>query len=553
MRTAAELRFGFWDVTAREDARLEATENQGFAHIADINRDEALNPPDVATLEPDFGWPLDGSKELIPTDKASVGWGWWSTGLSGANGAFDRPPMLTVTFSQPHSSMGITLAFLGTIPDSVNVVWYGDGGRVLADRDYQPDRLTYFCEQQVESYEKVVIKVWSMSAPTRYLRVVHIIFGALEILDGATLQSATLCEEVDISGLTLPIGTLEAAFWSPAGRFSLLSPSGAYRLFQRKQPIEVYMTVDEERRYMGAYYLAQAAGTVDNLTRLQCESLLGVLDRMEFRGGIYQAKGIGQLLKELLNDEGVAWELDPALEGETLTGWLPICTKREALQQIAIAVGAVVDASRRDGIALYPPPKVVTQQVGPGRKVVGHSVELDELVTRVDVTVHSYQLSEESKELSKAELTTGRHTIAFSKPVEVERVSGATLVGGGQNYAVIEVSQAGKVVVTGKEYIDNATVCTASNQALAGEQSSIKAVTNATLVDQARGPEVAQRLLKFYQQRYTSEGTILPGTEQVGAYAELASLGGRAITGWIQRLSTDLTGGCLAILSMRGQ
>lgn len=555
MGTSAELRFGFWDVTARGDADLKAGENQQpFAQIGDINREEALEPLNVATLEPNFGWPLDGSKMLMPDDRGSEAWGWWSCDLSGKDGAFERSPTLTVSFTQPHSSMGVTLTFLETLPGLINVVWYGLDGAVLADRDFQPDRPTYFCDQQVENYGKIVIRVWSMAEPCRYLRAVHIIFGALEILDATALQTAALCEEVDISALTLPIGTLDASFWSPAGRFSLLNPSGAYRLFQRKQPIEAYGYLDGERQYMGLYYLYEASSTTDSLTELHCENILGVLDRVEYKGGVYRAKRARQLLEEILGLEGVPLELDPALEGETITGWLPICTKREALQQIAFALGAVMGCARAEGIVIRRPPEKVTRKIGLNRKVIGHSVKLEEFVSQVYVTAHSYRLETESTELVKTELNLGRHSLTLSTPAEISAVSGAALVEGGANYAVVEVVQAGEVKIMGKKYVDNITNCGAKLDNLgAGERESIKKVEGATLIDPAKGAAAAKRLLDFYQERYIAEGTVLPGAEQVGECAELASLGGRTLTGHIQRLSIDLTGGYLTKLNMRGR
>ena len=66
MTTSCEFVFSFGDVTAARDACMEATVNQSWAHIDDVNAQAGAACLDVATLEPDFGWPLEGDKIWLP-------------------------------------------------------------------------------------------------------------------------------------------------------------------------------------------------------------------------------------------------------------------------------------------------------------------------------------------------------------------------------------------------------------------------------------------------------------------------------------------------------
>ena len=52
MKTTCEFRFGFWDVTARGDAHFAVSQNQDYARIEDINSEDPIVFPNVATLEP---------------------------------------------------------------------------------------------------------------------------------------------------------------------------------------------------------------------------------------------------------------------------------------------------------------------------------------------------------------------------------------------------------------------------------------------------------------------------------------------------------------------
>lgn len=350
MKTSCEFHFGFWDVTAREDAAFKASDNQPWAKIEDMNREEGAAAKNVATLEPDFGWPLDGSKQIISDTPALDEWGWWSSSLSGANGRFSSPPTLTVTFTENHSSAGITFRFVATLPRSVDIKWYSLDGTLLTSRSFIPDKFEYFCDCQVENYGKVVITIPAMAAANRYLRCTFILFGVLEILDDARIRKAEICEETNLISLTLPINTLALSFFTPGGRFSLLNPSGAYRFFQWKQPINAYAVVDGKQRDMGVYYLQEASGFVDNLADLALVDIVGVLDTLDFDGGLYVNTPIRELLDAILGPEDVAYYLDPAFEGSTITGYLPICSKRTALQQTAFALGAIVDTTRGEVI-----------------------------------------------------------------------------------------------------------------------------------------------------------------------------------------------------------
>lgn len=560
MKTTCEFRFGFWDVTARADAHFAVSQNQDYARIEDINLEDGITFPDVATLEPGFGWPLDGSKEWLPDNAQESPWGWWSTDLSGEDMNFANPPTLTVNFYDesgtptPHSSAGITFTFVATIPKVVNIKWYGYQGELLADRDFAPDRLSFFCDCPVEDYYQVVITIRSMQSAYRFFRASGILFGALEVLDSTRLTKAVLTEEVSPVTLTLPINKAELSFFTPNGRFALLDPTGAYKMFQFKQELTGYKTIDGRRTMLGKYYLQEAKGTVDAVTTITCVDIIGVLDTLEYKGGIYNEVPVKTLLESILCSEEIAFELDTAFDGVTLSGHLPIGSKRSALQQIAFAIGAVVDTARSEAVRFYPAPTVATKDITPARKIVGHKITLDPLVTQVDVTAHQYALGDEIKELAKTTMATGEHTITFSSPVSVQSVRGATLGTNHPNYCTVTVETAGEVILSGYEYVDTQTVWTVKTDPLpAGAKPSAKSVSTATLVSPDKAQAVARRLYAYYQLRYTDEGQILPGQEQAAEMASVSSFGGKTITGYIQRVVTDLTGGCLETITLRGR
>ena len=56
---------------------------------------------------------------------------------------------------------------------------------------------------------------------------------------------------------------------------------------------------------------------------------------------MYQEKPVTELLAEIAACGGLGYELDESLAAATVTGWLPLGSPRQALQQLAFAIGAV--------------------------------------------------------------------------------------------------------------------------------------------------------------------------------------------------------------------
>lgn len=562
MITTCEFSFGFWDVSARSDAMLEAANKQQWSRAEDI-LDDDIEVMDISTLEPDFGWPLDASKSLIPNNPIGLTWGWWSAELSTEDGTFANPPQLAITFADdagiptPHNSVGITLNFAATLPNIVNIKWYGEQDNLLSNKDFSPDSYRYFCENSVSNYYKLIITIPSMQEPQRYLRITGIIFGVIELIDSRRITQAIITEESNPAALTLPINTLKLSFYTPDGEFDLLNPKGAYSMIQFKQEIKAYKTVDDEKTYMGKYYLQEATGTVDAVAQLSCMDVIGLLDTLEYMGGLYANMPVTNLLDDILVSEGIGYELDSQLSQITLNGYLGISSKRVALQQIAIAIGAVIDPTRGDSIKIYPAPNPELPEIliTSERKIIGHKITLEELITQVDVTAHEYIPGEDSslKEVAKANLDVGVHTITFSAPAEISNVIGGLLKTSHPNYCVVEVTIPGEVIVKGYPYVDTTTIYTAKTETLpAGTKTGVKSITGATLIDPAKAPAVAIRVYNYYQLRYKDEGRLLPGDETIGTIAEISSMGGNNLTGYIQRITTDLSNGSLETITVKG-
>jgi hypothetical protein len=403
-------------------------------------------------------------------------------------------------------------------------------------------------------------------------------FGSVTFT-GTAVKSVTVIEQVDPLATTLPITTCEIVLYSEDADFSLINPTGDYAALTYKQPITVYETVGATNVFIGQFYLDTWQNVSDTLIQLNCIDLICILDAYTYDGGIWlTATTMLALLTDILNDVGAAFELDPDLEAFELTGWLPICSYREALQQIAIAAGAYVMCARQNGYIKFGKTflsgaidrgvicgvtgcgqgRVRAQRWRPGQWVSlvpeivitkaekGSSQSLTKRtqVTGVEVTAHDIAAGTNNTELFNGTLTVGTHKVTFSQPMHTLTVTGATISESGANYAILTVASPGAVVLSGLVYIDTAKVFSVYDGTLpAGSKTNVLTVTNATLVNSTNAQDIAQRIYDYYAQRLLQKVKLYAPTASTGNVVVIDTLYGQQIRGVVEKMSIDLSGG----------
>lgn len=197
------------------------------------------------------------------------------------------------------------------------------------------------------------------------------------------IQSATLIEEFSPLSIILPTSRLEVQIYTEDLDFSIVNPSGKFEALLERNPVSVYEVSDSKTDYIGQYFLDEWDNSNDRLVRLTFTDLIGLLDGDTCRGGMWLTPiTVSDLLSELFTGSGVMFEVDPDLADQTLTGWIPICSYREALQQVAFAAGAYAKSARQGGfikLGKLEPAVAVTKGIrcGVGRAGAGRLRQLD--------------------------------------------------------------------------------------------------------------------------------------------------------------------------------
>lgn len=560
MRTNTRVQFGLYDVTAKGDSQPECAAAQPFCNIEqDLLLEQPPQQTKYGTLETGQFW-MDGSYTLFPDQPAGLFWGLWSTTQSGPDGRFGSPPVLTVSFSQPHSSAGLTFHFYQPTEDwasELGIEWFGASGELLRKARFAPDGVDFYCACKVEGYRQLKIRFFATNRPGRCLKLAGLDYGAALTFSGPEVVEAHILEEADLVSSEVSVNTLQLQLYNREGKFSILNPDGVFDVLQHKQKFTVY----EELRAgpdappvsynMGTFYLSEWENTSDTLARFTAVDAVGLLDSAPFDGGVYNTTG-GALAAEILS--GYEYWLDPVLAARPVQGHLPIGTRRSALQQLAFALGAVVDCSRGNVIRIYPPPVRPSGLIPHSRKFLGGKVSLRPLITGVQVTGHQYLQGNTAEELFRDTLAAGQHRITLDAPAAELTVTGGSLLAAGSNHAVVSVPAAGEVVLTGKKYLESkTTVLCRPGDLPANAAENILTVDGATLVGPQEAPAAAKRVLEHYARRYEMTFELLAGEERLADMLIVESFGGERVRGVLEKMEFDLTGGFRASVRIVGR
>lgn len=554
--TDVKVNYSLYDVTAAGDGVMSMPNLQPFSDLGEL-LDEDQVIAGLATLEHNE-WMLDGTMDVFPTGYGSAFTGVWSSAQSGADCVFSSPPVLTVTFSQAHTSGGITLVFSEATADwcsDLTIQWFDQDGATLGTQDYQPDSARYFCPNQIEDYFKLQITFKKTNKPNRFLKLTGIRYGVMLELDSSKLISCTVLEEVSPISAELSVNTLNLSFHTEKGEFDLLDLTGAYVLFQQRQKADVTGWIDGVEMNMGSFYL-ETPSTTDNIVTVDCIDLVGTMGDTDYLGG-YWPNGVlsSDLIADIMQSAGInedQYVIDSSLQDITVRGYLAVQSHRAALQQVAFAIGAVVDCCRSEQISIRPINASGVKTVPISRKVVSHTQIQEALVTGVEVFTHNYALRDTDTELFKEERQPGEYLIQFSSPAAGLTANGATITESGVNYARILVQDAGEVAITGRTYEDTQSLAGSvyMEKLPANAKPNIKSVTDCTL--DANAQSLAQRVYDYYQNRITDNGDIILSDEKAGDQITLQNANGKALAGTIEQISIDLTGGFIAKVEAHG-
>jgi hypothetical protein len=253
----------------------------------------------------------------------------------------------------------------------------------------------------------------------------------------------------------------------------------------------------------------------------------------------------------------IPYELDATLYGTKIVGWLPVSTVREALQQIAFAVGASVSCARSWAVKIYTT-KIArdttpTYTITRDQKGAEQALRMKPQVAGVEVTGHNYRESATVRTLFDGTLAVGVHELRFSEPYFDFVLTGTgSITESGPNYVIITVATAGAHSLTGKEYKDITQRLRMDNPDVSGAVRPIMEIDTATLVWWGNMTATTQRVYNYVTQRHLQKAKLYAPTIQVGDAVYIDTLYDSQIKAVIEKMETDLTGGMVSKIEATG-
>lgn len=510
MSNAGGLKIVYDDIAlgAKEDSSISSSDKKDFVILDNLK--EVVEYPNYAMCLPRYS-KLDGT--YVNTPNTFERMGYISRSISDSSGILANPPTLEFGFTKNFSSVGISLAFNDYSEDycsKVNIKWYSDN-TLLKEKEYTPDSYRYFCYGVVDFYNRVVITFLETSKPFRNVFLTEITWGLIRVFKDDEIESIDCLVEIDGTSKEISVNTME---------YSVRDKMGYDFEFQKKQKQTLYF----DEAILGIFYLKDGKQLSNAVYSMETHDAIGILDGTKFMGGVYDQVKAKQILESIMQDEGIPHFIDTALENKLVSGYLPICSKRAALQQLAFAIGAVVDTSYDRNLYLYPMRTTDITQIRQEELFTKLSFSHSDVITGIKLAVHEYLKGDETMELYKGYLV-GSTKIEFSEPMHSLVIQGGTISEQGDNYARISGTGV-QVVLSGKKYIHNTFNINKDNDRVTHNRN-IAEVKKATLVTKENMQEVLERIYNDCIKNESISCRLVVDNHELGDLVELDTFKGK--------------------------
>ncbi len=305
---------------------VEASPAAPWSRAEELHDKDFSAPPRYATLEPGR-WLLDGSFAIFPDGyQAPEHVGYTGAALSGADGRFAAPQVVTIPFTGVYVLQAFSLFFstdpLDGVPEDFTVeVLYGETAYYTKQVTGNREAAAAFNGFTVYDPSAIRLTVTRWSLPGRRLRMVECIVGLYEDWDADMLERFSVTQQGDFSGLRLCYGSAEIAMDNSSRRFDPRRKDGIFQSITERQNVDLYLGVlagGVEFLSVGRYYQAgDGWKTGSNAMTMQWSlvDIIGLLAERTFLPPDVLPETLGGWLEALVLQLGPnfrkRWHADP--------------------------------------------------------------------------------------------------------------------------------------------------------------------------------------------------------------------------------------------------
>lgn len=504
----------------RDQIHAQSTGVQAFSQADDPV--DGISSENFATLETG-GWRLDGRKTLIGESLQGY---WWSAKPSDETGWLEQPAVLTLQLQEPVSITGMTFTFWPAGDQwcsTIRVSWY-NGDQLLLQDTFFPDRTRWILQQKVEGFDKVQVELLQTAGPFQFAKLAMLEIGQVWQFEKADIISAELNTGVDPTLRTVPVDTMQV---------KVHTPPGAVLLPQEGQRLVLWW----EDGALATHYITGSCRESRDVYTLQAQSCVGLLNK-RFLGGMYTGIPVEDLLDLIFEDQ--EYYLDNSLRNNRLAGYLPICTQQEALQQVALAIGAIASTTQ-DGVCwIYPIPETTQSTFREDMVFQGATLSNHRRYSAVEVAAHGYEQMEQWRLLLDEEPVYGTQLFLFQKPYHEYSASGGEIVESDANY--VRIKAQGPVTLYGREHLHTMQIFRKSDPQVVGrERENVFQLLDATLVSSENAQAVLQQQYNIARLWQTMEMQSIINNQMAGHKATAVTPWDSQVEGYIASVKNRLT------------
>ena len=239
----------------------------------------------------------------------------------------------------------------------------------------------------------------------------------------------TLNENTDPISNRLEIDTAHITILDKYDNFNLLTDSQINKFVSIGAEVQISVNIvdgDIERDiFLGKYYIKEMKFDVNHSMILECETFLGLMDKVKFPGlsqiifaydtpiGICNLKlMIDRVFESAFNYLGVPrsewsnfYEIVDDLSNERVYGYLPVMSCREVLRHLAFVHNLTISDNRNSKIIIkkHINNESITSNISSEKITSNPTFDKYDKVSSAEATINRYYLSNETKQILEIE------------------------------------------------------------------------------------------------------------------------------------------------------
>lgn len=547
--------------------------NKSFGNLRLLNVSDKESP-DFATLELNE-YELNGQfgKEIENI-------AFMSDSLSDDECFFDNV-WVEGTFQNVSDVYVTSIEFGDNYPKKISIEKYLNNELIDTEIIDNIDSKTIFSKKPIIGSNKIKINFLESWAPYQYAHLQSWIIGGDIIFSGDDISELTLNENTDPISNRLEIDTAHITILDKYDNFNLLTDSQINKFVSIGAEVQISVNIvdgDIERDiFLGKYYIKEMKFDVNHSMILECETFLGLMDKVMFPGlsNIIFAYNtpieqcnlklmIDRVFESAFNYLGVPrsewsnfYEIVDDLSNVRVYGYIPVMTCREALRHLAFVHNLTISDDRNKKILIkkYNSNPDVTKTIWSDKITSEPLFEKKDKVSSATANINRYSLSNETREILEIQ----KFSLDISEDYEVSppfRYSyyEATDPRGGQltlnffyttNVVILNdiYPSIFTLKIFGKDYSNDQTKYTKSFQIDDGKPINI---SNSNLITSSNVTEVIDNYVSFANNNYIKlKVEYINTNEETGKYFKLDLLK-NTFVGYLVYQSLDVAHGMIA-------